>query len=84
MKKRNLKSLQLQKTTISSLHSYSVSGGTDVIVDIATIIIIRTTDYATKTGCSQLAVCDSAEICPEGVRPTRFVDTDTKPASLCA
>ncbi|AXG72431.1 hypothetical protein KORDIASMS9_04705 [Kordia sp. SMS9] len=83
MKKKNLKSLSLQKSTISSLHSYSLSGGTDSIVDVATIVIIRTTDYATKTGCSQFAVCDSVSICPEGVRPTKFVGPDTKPDSTC-
>jgi hypothetical protein len=83
MKKKNLKSLQLQKSTISSLHSYSVSGGTETIVDIATVIIIRTTDYATRTGCSQFAVCDSISICPQGVAQTKFVNTDTQPASTC-
>lgn len=83
MKKKNLKSLQLQKSTVSSLHSYTITGGTDSVVDIGTVVIIRTTDYATKTGCSQLAVCDSVSICPEGVRPTQFVNTDTKPDSTC-
>ncbi|MEM6718677.1 MAG: hypothetical protein AAF611_05165 [Bacteroidota bacterium] len=83
MKKKKLKNLKLQKATISSLHTYNLSGGTDTIVDVATIIIIRTTDYATRTGCSQFAVCDSVSICPEGVGRTRFVDTDTKPASTC-
>lgn len=83
MKKKNLKSLQLQKSTISSLHTYTVSGGTGSVVDATTIVIIRTTDYATKTGCSQLAVCDSLGICPQGVRPTNFVDTETKPDSAC-
>jgi putative flippase GtrA len=84
MKKKNLKSLQLQKSTISSLHSYSVNGGTDVIVDIATIVIIRTTDYATKTGCSQLAACDSISIYPQGVAHTKFVGPDTQPETACA
>ncbi|KAB8154211.1 hypothetical protein EZY14_007170 [Kordia sp. TARA_039_SRF] len=84
MKKKNLKSLHLQKSTVSSLHSYTITGGTDSVVDIGTVIIIRTTDYATKTGCSQLAACDSISICPEGVGHTKFVDTDTKPATSCA
>lgn len=83
MKKKNLKSLQLQKSTISSLHSYTISGGTDSIVDAVTIVIIRTTDYQTKTGCSQLAACDSISICPKGVRLTQFVDTGTKPDTTC-
>lgn len=79
MKKKNLKNLNLRKSTISSLHAKTVSGGTDAI----TIIIIRTTDFATKTGCSKLAVCDSEGICPVGVPKTRFVDIDTQPASAC-
>lgn len=79
MKKKNLKSLQLKKATISSLHAKTVSGGTDAI----TIVIIRTTDFATKTGCSQLMVCDSVAACPQGVPKTKFVDIDTQPASAC-
>ncbi|WP_430412856.1 hypothetical protein [Kordia sp.] len=78
MKKKNLKSLHLTKSTISSLTAKTLTGGTDVIT-----IIIRTTDYATVGGCSKLAVCDSEGICPVGVPKTRFVDIDTKPASAC-
>jgi len=84
MKKKNLKTLRLTKSTISSLHAYSISGGTDSIVDAGTIIIIRTIQNVTATGCSQLMVCDSVAACPEGVAKTKFVDYDTNPASLCA
>lgn len=83
MKKKNLKSLKLTKSTISSFRSHSLSGGTDSVVDAATIIIVRTTDYATKTGCSLLMACDSVAACPQGVAKTRFVDTDTQPATGC-
>lgn len=79
MKKKNLKTLSLAKSTICSLTAKTLNGGTDIIA-----INVRTTDYATATGCSQFAVCDSEGICPQGVPKTRFVDVDTKPASLCA
>ncbi len=83
MKKKNLKNLRLQKSTISSLHSYRISGGTDSVVNVATIVIIRTTDYATAGGCSELAACDSISICPKTIKYTQFVDTVTNPDSAC-
>jgi len=79
MKKKNLKSLNLTKSTISSLTAKTLNGGTDIL----TIVIGIATDNATVKGCSQFAECDSEEICPVGVPKTRFVDVDTKPASAC-
>ena len=79
MKKKNLKSLSLTKSTISSLTAKTLNGGTDIF----TIVIGIATDYVTVKGCSQLAVCDSDGICPVGVPKTRFVDDGTKPASAC-
>jgi hypothetical protein len=79
MKKKNLKSLRLTKSTISSLTAKTLNGGTDIF----TIAIGIAINYATIKGCSLLAVCDSDQICPAGVPKTRFVDIDTKPASAC-
>jgi hypothetical protein len=79
MKKKNLKTLNLKRATISSLTAKTLNGGTDLF----TIVIIRTTDYATAGTCSKFAVCDSEGICPVGVPKTRFVNVDTKPASAC-
>ena len=79
MKKKNLKNLQLTKSTISNLDAYTIAGGTDAI----TIVIIRTTDFVTNTGCSDLLECNSETICPIDVLKTRFVDFDTKPVSTC-
>ncbi|WP_298423243.1 hypothetical protein [uncultured Kordia sp.] len=79
MKKKNLKNLNLRKSTISNLHAKTIAGGTDAI----TIVIVRTTDFATRTGCSKLMVCDSVAACPEGIPKTKFVDVDTRPASSC-
>ncbi|MBC8755938.1 hypothetical protein H2O64_14765 [Kordia sp. YSTF-M3] len=76
MKKKNLKTLSLTKATISNLQT--ISGGTDI-----TIAIIRTIQEVTATGCSELMKCDSVAACPRGVGKTKFVDTDTNPASLC-
>jgi hypothetical protein len=78
MKKKNLKTLRLAKSTISSLHAQTVSGGTDSIIDITTIII---RDHLTVTGCSQLMACDSVAACPPTVGKTQFKDADTRP--LC-
>ncbi|MBC8755939.1 hypothetical protein H2O64_14770 [Kordia sp. YSTF-M3] len=78
MKKKNLKTLNLKRATISSLTAKTLNGGTDIFT-----IIIRTTDYATVGTCSKFAACDSDGICPVGVPKTRFVNIDTKPASAC-
>ena len=80
MKKKNLKNLHLTKSTISSLTAKTLNGGTDIF----TIVIGIATDYATIKGCSQMAECDSDQICPVGVPKTKFVNIDTKPASACA
>jgi hypothetical protein len=77
MKKKNLKTLSLTKSTISNLNLQTISGGTDITV------IIRTIQEVTATGCSELMKCDSVAACPRGVAKTKFVDTDTNPASLC-
>ncbi|MGH1388347.1 hypothetical protein [Kordia sp.] len=80
MKKKNLKTLSLTKSTISSLNLQTISGGTVAITEaIRTIIDIE----KTATGCSELMVCDSMAACPKTVRKTQFKDTDTNPASLC-
>jgi len=75
MKKKNLKTLHLTKSTISSLTAKTLNGGTDVVRTAANV--------ATVTGCSLLPACDSDGICPEGIPKTTFVDTGTKPASAC-
>lgn len=75
MKKKNLKTLRLTKSTISSLHTQTISGGTNPI----SIIIIRTTQQATATGCSQLMECDSIIACPQTVLKTQLKNTETRP-----
>ncbi len=80
MKKKNLKNLQLSKSTISDLTARTLHGGTVPI----TIIIQTVSDYVTVGGCSELMDCDSVAACPIGVPKTRFVRDDTKPASACA
>ena len=75
MKKKNLKTLSLTKSTISNLNLQAISGGTDAITDA---IVEKT-----ATGCSGYMKCNSVNACPVGVAKTKFVDIDTKPASLC-
>ncbi len=79
MKKKNLKTLSLTKSTISNLNLQTISGGTIVITDIVRTVLTE----QTATGCSELMVCDSVAACPRGVAKTKFVDIDTKPASAC-
>jgi hypothetical protein len=79
MKKKNLKALNLKRATISSLNIKTISGGTIAITDIVRTILTE----ETATGCSQFMKCDSVQACPAGVAKTKFVNTDTKPASLC-
>ena len=70
MKKRNLKSLQVNKSTISNLNE--MYGG-------ARITRICPLPQITKTGCSQLMACDSIEACTANVCKTNELDTETRP-----
>ncbi|WP_298514108.1 hypothetical protein [uncultured Kordia sp.] len=80
MKKKNLKTLRLTKSTISHLNLQSIKGGTQVITDI-----IRTlTANESATTCSKYVMCDSMLACPPTIKKTQFKNDDTSPASLCA
>lgn len=76
MKKKNLKNLNVKKSTISSLNMQAVSGGT-----IPITIIIRTVPLpqATKTTCSRFMECDSIAACTAHVCKTDEFDTETRP-----
>ncbi|MBC8755940.1 hypothetical protein H2O64_14775 [Kordia sp. YSTF-M3] len=80
MKKKNLKTLRLTKSTISSLRTQTISGGTDsIIIAVKTIIRTIPIPQATVTGCSQFMECDSVAACTGNVCKTNEVDTETRP-----
>jgi hypothetical protein len=80
MKKKNLKTLRLAKSTISSLHTQTISGGTDsILIAVKTIIRTIPIPQATVTGCSQFMECDSVAACTANVCKTNEVDTETRP-----
>jgi len=80
MKKKNLKTLRLTKSTISHLNLQTIKGGTEVITEI-----IRTIDAnMSATTCSRFMMCDSMAACPPTIKKTQFKNDDTSPASLCA
>ena len=66
MKKKNLNTLHLQKSTISSLNTQAITGGT-----MQTIEDACPKPDKTHTTCSQLAKCDSKEICSANCKPTQ-------------
>lgn len=74
MKKKNLKNLNVKKSTISSLNQQTISGGT-----IATMIVIRTIKEATATTCSKFMECDSIIACTANVCKPIETNTDTRP-----
>lgn len=76
MKKKNLKSLRVKKSTISSLNQQFIIGGTNPIA-----IMIRTIPIpqATVTGCSKFMECDSIAACTANVCKTNERDTETLP-----
>jgi hypothetical protein len=69
MKKRNLHSLQLRKSTISNLNSYALKGGNDQNQTVEDAC-----QNKTHTTCSQLAKCDSVEICSAKCEPINADD----------
>ncbi len=79
MKKKNLKTLNLTKSTISSLHTQTLSGGTDSIIAITSIIRTIPIPQATATTCSKFIECDSVAACTGNVCKTNEVDTETRP-----
>ncbi|MCH2196970.1 hypothetical protein [Kordia sp.] len=76
MKKKNLKSLDLKKATISNLNTQEISGGTIII----TFTIERPCPIRiTKTTCSGAAECNSMDICTATRCKTNEFDTETRP-----
>ncbi|MEM6718935.1 MAG: hypothetical protein AAF611_06465 [Bacteroidota bacterium] len=71
MKKKNLHSLHLKKSTISSLNVKAITGGTDHVNE--------TKEDAcpvnkTVTTCSQFAKCDSELICSAKCEPIHHAE----------
>lgn len=77
MKKKQLKSLNVKKSTISKLNMYTLSGGTDII--ITSIIRTIPIPQATATTCSKFMECDSIAACTANVCKTNEFDTETRP-----
>jgi hypothetical protein len=76
MKKKNLKSLRLQKSKVSRLNQQMI-GGTDIII-IATLRRCPIPQQ-TVTTCSGAAECDSRQICTANICKTNELDTNTRP-----
>lgn len=77
MKKKNLKSLNINKSTVSSLNQQNIRGGAYRSIFICPIPVPL--PQQTKTGCSQLMACDSIEACTAAVCKTNELDTETRP-----
>ena len=71
MKKKNLKNLHVNKSTVSNLNS--LTGGALWITRFCP------KPQQTETGCSQLAECDSIQICTANICKTNELDTQTRP-----
>jgi len=68
MKKRNLHSLQLKKSTISNLNVHALTGGSRETHEDAC-------KDKTATTCSQFAKCDSKQICTANIcKPVNIDD----------
>ncbi|PTX62368.1 hypothetical protein C8N46_103468 [Kordia periserrulae] len=78
MKKKNLKSLRLQKSKVSHLNQHVVSGG-DIIIIIPSYRRICPEPQQTVTTCSGAAECDSMQICTANICKTNELDTNTLP-----
>lgn len=74
MKKKNLKSLSLKKSTISSLNTQAILGG-DIIVILTLRRPCPEPKPKTNTTCSEYAMCNSIDICTAHIcKPIRTED----------
>jgi len=78
MKKKNLNSLCLKKSTVSSLNTKAIVGGTIFTLRKPCPIPIPL-PQATVTTCSEFADCDSRQICTANRCKTNELDTETRP-----
>ncbi|KAB8154921.1 hypothetical protein EZY14_003310 [Kordia sp. TARA_039_SRF] len=79
MKKKNLKSLRLQKSKVSRLNQHSVSGGDIIIIATLRRPCPVPVPQQTVTTCSGAAECDSRQICTANICKTNELDTNTRP-----
>ncbi|MEM6718933.1 MAG: class I lanthipeptide [Bacteroidota bacterium] len=66
MKKKNLNSLRLRKSTISSLNTQQIIGG-DIIIIITLRPPCPRPQPKTNTTCSEFTDCNSIDICSKGI-----------------
>jgi hypothetical protein len=79
MKKKNLQTLRLKKSTVSSLNIKAIKGGTIIITLRNSCPIPFPQPQETVTTCSQFAECDSRRICTAAVCKTFELDGETRP-----